>query len=223
MTATLSPTQAPGSAATVDQVAGLAHEVDPAPHTRRRGEALVSAVHAATLAEIADHGLRGASMDGIAHRAGTGKASLYRRWPNVRALTLDVFLTTLEAAGAHQAPDRGSLRADYLGSLVDFHAAIQGPLGLVLRELISEAAHDPSLVAAFQERIGLRQQAQALAMFQRAMTRGEIPAQAIDPYVLDLPAAFILHRLLLTGEPAGIDECTHLFEAIVLPLVSLAR
>ena len=49
-------------------------------------------------------GLRGASMDGIAHRAGTGKAALYRRWPNVRALALDVFIGTMEQALPAEQP-----------------------------------------------------------------------------------------------------------------------
>ncbi len=62
---------------------------------RRRGEVLREAVFEAALAEIAERGVRGASMDRIAKRAGTGKAALYRRWPNVRALALDVFVTTL--------------------------------------------------------------------------------------------------------------------------------
>jgi AcrR family transcriptional regulator len=64
-----------------------------APARKCAGEA----VFAAALAEIAEFGVRGSSMDRIAHRAGTGKAALYRRWPNVRALALDVFISTLEA------------------------------------------------------------------------------------------------------------------------------
>ncbi|NDA59993.1 MAG: TetR/AcrR family transcriptional regulator, partial [Actinobacteria bacterium] len=48
--------------------------------SRRTGDELIQAVHAAALAEISENGLRGASMDRIAKRAGTGKAALYRRW-----------------------------------------------------------------------------------------------------------------------------------------------
>ena len=51
---------------------------------RRRGEALREAVFVAALAEIAEVGVRGASMDRIAQRAGTGKACLLYTSPSPR-------------------------------------------------------------------------------------------------------------------------------------------
>ena len=188
--------------------------------TRRRGEALREAVFTAALAEIQEHGVRGASMDRIAKRAGTGKASLYRRWPNVRALTLDVFLDTLADAATATYPDTGTLRDDLVTALHDFTRALDGPLALVLREIISEAAHDPSLVDAFQARFGIPMQAEVIAAIQRAMSRGEIPIAPIDPLALELPAALVLHRLLLTGTLPGDEEIEHLFDAVVLPLLT---
>ena len=193
------------------------------PTTRRRGDVLRDAVFAATLAEIQDQGVRGASMDRIARRAGTGKASLYRRWPNVRALTLDVFLETLQDAAPAGHPDTGSLRNDLVTALRDFTRALDGPLALVLREIISEAAHDPSLVAAFQERYGLPMQAEVVIVIQRAMARGEIPVAPIDPLALELPAALVLHRLLMTGALPTDAEIDHLFDTVVLPLLGVTQ
>ena len=117
----------------------------PVSTSRRRGDALREAVFDAALAEVAEHGLRGASMTRIAQRAGTGKAALYRRWPNVRALALDVFISTLEANQAHAA-DTGSLRSDLLESMTGFSDQLDGNLGIVLRELLSEAVHDPDQI-----------------------------------------------------------------------------
>ena len=150
----------------------------------------------AALAEIAEHGVRGASMDRIAKRAGTGKAALYRRWPNVRALALDVFVSTLEQSLPDAETDTGSLRTDMLASLTTMATELKGNLGIVLRELISEAAHDPDLGAEFQNRLGLRKESEVVAMIQRAMARGEIPVRPIDPYVLQVPAAMVVHQLV---------------------------
>ena len=186
---------------------------------RRRGEVLREAVLAAALAEIAAQGVRGASMDSIAKRAGTGKSALYRRWPNVRALALDVFVTTLEESLPATYPDTGSLRQDLLESLTTFTDALDGDLGVVLRELISEAAHDPSLVDAFQTRFGLPKQTEVVACLQRAMARGEIPTQPVDPYVLEVPAALTVHQLLLTGTVPSHEQIEHMLDAIVLPLL----
>lgn len=190
--------------------------------TRRRGDVLRDAVFAATLTEIEEFGVRGASMDRIARRAGTGKASLYRRWPNVRALTLDVFLETLADAAPAGHPNTGSLREDLITALRDFTRALDGPLSVVLRQIISEAAHDPSLIDTFQTRFGEPMQAEVIGVIQRAMARGEIPVAPVDPLALELPGALVLHRLLITGTLPADDEIEHLFDSIVLPLLGVS-
>lgn len=191
---------------------------DPRAH-RRTGEELVAAVHAAALAEIAAHGLRGASMDGIARRAGTGKAALYRRWSNVRDLGLDVFLTTMATAVPQSYPDTGSLRGDLLGSMRSFIEVLRGPLQTVLRELISESAHDPALVEEFRVRMADPMNAELTTVVQRAIIRGEVPAGEIDPLVYELPEALVLHRLLLSGEVIDEDACVHLVDRVLIPLL----
>src|SRR5437867_135065 len=57
---------------------------------RRRGRPrdvrVEAAVIEATLEEIKEKGLGGATMEAIAARAGVGKTTLYRRWPNKEVL-----------------------------------------------------------------------------------------------------------------------------------------
>ena len=187
--------------------------------TRRTGDELVLAVHRAALAEIAENGLRGASMDGIARRAGTGKAALYRRWSNVRELGLDVFLTTMQNAVPSSYPNTGSLRGDLLGSLKAFTQLLHGPMQIVLRELISESAHDPSLVVEFRARMGEPMRVELVAVLHRAMTRGEIPTRPIDPLIFELPDALVMHRLLMFGEVIDDQTCTHLVDNVIIPLL----
>lgn len=186
---------------------------------RRRGEALRGAVYEAALLEIAEVGLRGASMDRIAHRAGTGKAALYRRWPNVRALALDVFISTMSEALPTASPNTGSLRGDLLVSLTAMSSELDSDLGIVVRELISEAAHDPALSAEFQARFGVAKNTEALSVLQQAMARGEIPVQAVDPYVVQIPAALVVHQLIMTGRAPTASEVEHIIDVIMLPLL----
>ncbi len=187
---------------------------------RRRGVALREAVVAAALEEIAEFGLRGASMDRIARRAGTGKSALYRRWANVRELALDVFISTMQENLPTPEASSGSLRDDLLDSMTTLAGELTGDLGIVLRELISEGAHDPSLVAEFQNRFGLPKQVELVSMVQQAMARGEIPPGPVDPYVLQLPAALIMHALVMTGACQRTDELAHIVDAIVMPLLA---
>ena len=191
--------------------------------TRRTGDELIQAVHAAALAEISENGLRGASMDRIAKRAGTGKAALYRRWPNVRALGLDVFLVTIAEAVPQAFPNTGCLREDLVDSMKSFTSSFRGPMALVLRELISESAHDSALIEEFNRRLGEPMESELVNVLQRAMARGEIPTKPIDPLIFELPDALISHRLLMRGEIIDDITCEHLVDNVILPLLEFRR
>ena len=191
--------------------------------SRRTGDELIQAVHAAALAEISENGLRGASMDRIAKRAGTGKATLYRRWPNVRALGLDVFLATIAEAVPQAFPNTGSLREDLVDSMKSFTSSFRGPMALVLRELMSESAHDSALIEEFNRRLGEPMELELVNVLQRAMARGEIPTKPIDPLIFELPDALISHRLLMRGEIIDDITCEHLVDNVILPLLEFRR
>ncbi|MEC7590839.1 MAG: TetR/AcrR family transcriptional regulator [Actinomycetota bacterium] len=191
--------------------------------SRRTGAELIQAGHAAALAEISENGLRGASMDRIAKRAGTGKATLYRRWPNVRALGLDVFLATIAEAVPQAFPNTGSLREDLVDSMKSFTSSFRGPMALVLRELMSESAHDSALIEEFNRRLGEPMELELVNVLQRAMARGEIPTKPIDPLIFELPDALISHRLLLRGEIIDDITCEHLVDNVILPLLEFRR
>ena len=186
---------------------------------RRRGEVLRDAVFAAALAEIADVGLRGVSMEGIASRAGTGKAALYRRWPNVRALVIEALGNTMDEIDPPLPDSTGSLRADLLLIFGRIASALDSPSGRVVLELVSEASRDPDMMAELQARYGSRRQLEAVRLIEQAMLRGEIPRQDLDPFVLMAAPALIFHQLILTGTPASEEQVAHIVDHIVLPLL----
>src|SRR5436305_5253083 len=62
---------------------------------RRRGAALEDAIRAAAFAELTEVGYTAFSVEGVAARARTGKASIYRRWPTKQELVLDTLSARL--------------------------------------------------------------------------------------------------------------------------------
>ena len=58
---------------------------------RRRGATLERAIHEAVFTELADVGYAAFTIESVASRARTGKASIYRRWPTKQDLVLDAF------------------------------------------------------------------------------------------------------------------------------------
>src|SRR5882757_7053536 len=85
----------------------------PAPLTgvtvrRRRGAQLDDAIYQACIDELQENGYLGLTMDKIAARARTGKATLYRRWPSKVELVADALQHSLPVF--EPPPDTGRLR-----------------------------------------------------------------------------------------------------------------
>src|ERR687884_1519309 len=94
---------------------------------RRRGAALHRAIFEATLDELAEVGYAGLTMERIAERSRTSKASLYRRWPSRAELVADAVHST--HPDRNELPDTGDLRADVLALLRLAAGRIAGPAG----------------------------------------------------------------------------------------------
>ena len=173
----------------------------------------------AAIAEITEVGLNRVTMDAIAHRAGTGKAALYRRWPNVRALLVDV---TTEVMAAMQLPtdtSSGSLRTDLVAIGSALAAFLNSPDGPILRELFAEASRDPALLAELDGRYRIPVEAQMAQLVEQAIRRGDIPRQHVDPLVLMLVSATILNIWLIHGRAPGVAVIEHVVDAMVMPLL----
>ena len=128
----------------------------------------------ATLAELADKGFGGASIESIAGRAGVGKAAIYRRWPNREALLQFVALQVTDVV---EPADTGDLRKDLLSVFTPLASQfyVTGA-GALLPDLVAEAARDPKIRALLKDLVAERR-AVAVHAFERAEARGERIAQ----------------------------------------------
>jgi AcrR family transcriptional regulator len=169
--------------------------------TRRpggRSARVRAAVIDATLAELAERGYSGVSLDGVAARADVHKTTVYRRWRTKETLVLDVMLE--QAAQTVAVPDTGSLRGDLL-ELAHRSAAIQSsPAGeAVVRAVAGEAAGNPDIAAAsrrfWAERLELDRM-----ILRRARERGEIAPETASRPVIEALLGPLYFRLLVTGQ-----------------------
>ena len=154
---------------------------------------------AATLAELAERGYSGVSLDGVAARAEVHKTTIYRRWRAKETLVLDAML---EQAGQTVAiPDTGSLRGDLL-ELARRSAAIQtSPAGeAVVRAVAGEAPGNPEIAAA-SRRFWAERLAVDRTIVERAMDRGEIDPRVDAGLLIEALLGPLYFRLLVTGEP----------------------
>ena len=187
---------------------------EPGKRGRPRSEQADHAILRAATDLLAERGLPGMSIEEVAARAGVGKATVYRRWPTKGALALDAFLALYQ--GQQPEPDTGTLRGDLLAALRGWVRAVtRTPAGRMLAGLIAAAQHDPDLAVAWRDHVMGPLRARHIVMLDRAIARGEIPADTDKDVVLDLLFGAAYHRLLHGHRPLSDRFVCHVVETIV--------
>jgi AcrR family transcriptional regulator len=188
----------------------------PVPDVPRRGRPRDArcdgAILQATLDLLAEGGAGGLSIDGVAARAGVGKATIYRRWTSKEALLLDALGTdTAELAN----PDTGSLRGDldlYFEAMIERLRDSEG--SDVLPHLIAAACYDPEVRTSLDAYLNTRQRP-LRRILQRAQSRGEI-GPAIDlKVIVDVLVGPVLYRRLMTGDRIDRSFVRKLFDMVL--------
>ena len=92
------------------------------PNPTRRNQRSRQAILTATADLLGEVGYTKLTVEAIAARAGAGKQTIYRWWPDKGAVVLDAYLALVGANGDLAFPNSGDLEADLrlvLGSTVD--------------------------------------------------------------------------------------------------------
>ena len=167
---------------------------------RPRGKPIEDAIVAATLDELARHGLEGLSVPRVAEAAGVNKTTVYRRWPTRE----DLIRAALEAARQETAGaivDTGTLRGDLLHLVALVAARVDSAEG---RALARAAIADAAAVQRPPSELVARDQSAEWALVQRAAARGEWDLARHPPEaVLSMLTGSVLHRVWLEGQPAS--------------------
>jgi AcrR family transcriptional regulator len=164
--------------------------------SRPRSAESHAAILQAALELVVEDGLRGTTIEGIAARAGVGKATIYRRWNTKEELFMEALRTI---AFALPDPDTGSLRSD-VEAIIAFnleHATRNA--ALLMPRLMVEAADDPDLFAVMQQVLVEPRREVLRTILRRAVERGEM-REDVDPEVaIDLLIGPFIYAVLVTG------------------------
>jgi AcrR family transcriptional regulator len=174
-------------------------EAAPIPAVKTRGRPrswrAEAAILKATRELLAEQGLAAMTIEEVASRAGVGKASIYRRWPNKAAVALDAFVDDYLAG--IPVRDTGTLRGDLLASARDWIRVVtRTPAGRTLAALLAEALTEPKLAAAWRDVVLHRLRDDRRAIISRAIARGEVSAEIDADLILDLFYGALYHRFV---------------------------
>jgi AcrR family transcriptional regulator len=118
---------------------------------RPRDPSRDEAIFAATLALFAEDGYAGVSIEGVAARAGVGKATIYRRYSSKAQLLVDAMQVCVGAT--EELPDTGDLRADLTTMLTVLMNLLRGDRGPVLIAFAAERIRYPTLDEEFKRSV----------------------------------------------------------------------
>ncbi|MFI7617790.1 TetR/AcrR family transcriptional regulator [Nonomuraea terrae] len=188
--------------------------------TRRRGEELISAIHAAVLQEVLEVGVGRLTMDGIAKRAATARTTLYRRWSD----PIEVLVDALYHAHPVEEPTPGAddLRGDLIRALQLMVRWTLSPAGLAVAAILTDPKGSAKVSDALFEKVfANRGGTFTSTVLRHYAERGHFPAELLTPVVADIGEALITKRLLDTGKPPTDTDLAAIVDQAILPAIGL--
>ncbi len=163
---------------------------------RPRDESARQRIVAAALALLDETGFAAVTVEAIAVRAGVGKATVYRWWPNKAAVVIEAFREAV--VPELPFPDTGCIRRDIRIQMQEFNRMLTGPRGRTMAGIVAAAQSDPDVCAALWTYWIAPRRADARISLLR---KKQWPAHADPELLLDLLYGPMYYRLLLKHLP----------------------
>ena len=184
------------------------------PPGRPRSAEADAAITRATLELLVEEGFQGLSVEAVRQRAGVGKATIYRRFPDKTALVR----AALDALHAQiELPDTGTLRGDLAAVWRAAYAAQPtAAQRLMLPRLLVDAIKDEELFAVFRSALVETRRAAMRTILERGIERGELRADVDPDLVIDLLAGPMIYRFLIDGGdvPDPVGRALAVYDAV---------
>jgi AcrR family transcriptional regulator len=185
----------------------MSQVTEAAPHcsrSRRRGEVLERALYEAKL-----------TMEGIAARAHTGKAALYRRWACKHDLVHAALVFALPPV---PEPRSGRPARESLLAMFTAHRDIlAGKTAFPGLDIVHQLLHEPEMRTIFADAVVGPRLKLVDSILQAAVEAGDIDPATLTPLTARIGPALINHHFLLTGEPPNRRELALVVDTVIPP------
>jgi len=195
----------------------LSTESDAPRSGRPRDPSRDEAIFAATLAQFAEDGYAGVSIEGVAARAGVGKATIYRRYSSKAQLIVDAVRVCTGVT--EELPDTGNLAADLTTMLEALMRFLRSDVGPVLLAFAAERIRYPALDEEFKRSVIGAKRAHIRHLLTSAIERGELAPDTDIEVVAEAGPALMWHHAL-NRLPLTDDLPTRIVAMILAPRAS---
>ena len=176
--------------------------LQPRPRGRPRSTHARTAILAAARAILEEGGITALTMEGIAGRAGVGKPTIYREWPNAHAVAMAALMSAEDAAPkiASSASALTELRRQ-LRAVASVFALRVGRQAVIM---IASASGETELSKSFRNHFILARREEGRGIISRGIAQGELRSDIDTEVVLDMIYGPIFYRLLMGN--GALDE-----------------
>jgi AcrR family transcriptional regulator len=183
------------------------------PPGRPRSEQARVAILRTTLKVLAESGFSNLTIEEVSERAGVGKATVYRWWPNKAALIADAFATS--TVSKLHFPDTGSVDTDMSQQMRQLIKVFRSPTGRIVSAILAAGQSDQSLIVAFRERFLIPRRREAYATLRRGVVRGELQKDLDPDLILDSLYGPIYMRFLIQHDRLTPEFVDHLCRLVL--------
>ena len=177
------------------------------PPGRPRSEQARQAILRSTLRILESSGFSELTIEDVADRAGVGKTTVYRWWPNKGALIADAFASN--TTRTLRFPDTGSVFSDMSRQMRQLVKVFRSPRGRIVSAILAAGQRDKDVIAAFRDRFLWPRRREAYATLRRGVRRGELRKDLDPDLVLDSLYGPIYMRFLIRHDrltPEFVDR-----------------
>ena len=182
---------------------------------RPRSAEADQAILEATLKLVAEQGVAGTTIEGVAAEAGVGKTTVYRRWPTKN----DLIVAAISQLPPREFPDTGSLPGD-MAALAKLQRERLAGTGLfrIVPGVLAESMNDPELHRAILERVIGPLRAHLRQIVERGIARGELRPDLDAEALVDILHAIPLYRIMMSrGDPEALAQVPGAYLPILAP------
>jgi AcrR family transcriptional regulator len=188
------------------------------PRGRPRSPQVRDAILSAARALLEESGVAGLTMEAVAERAGVGKPTVYRWWPNRHAVAMAALMDAATARPV-RTRTRSPLRSlrEQLLAVSDTLASRQGRS---VTAMIASADPDTEIAKAFRHHFVLERRNEGRALLLRAIEAGEVRPQIDVDAALDQLYGALFFRVLMGHAPVDAAFVRALLDQVVSGLAS---
>ena len=149
---------------------------------------------------IAANGPGGLTMEGVAARAGVGKPTVYRWWPDRHAVAMDALMQEHSQSIAQTSPPQRKARIALKAlqqQLETVAEAFASRTGRNMASMLAAADGESELAKSFRNHFVMARREEGRALLQEALRAGEVRPDLDIDVALDLIYGALFFRLLM--------------------------